>query len=161
MDFKMIDVDLKLSPHFRLGEFLWQGTQMPQESKRFFTEAILNDKLDELKYLAEQMESVRELLGNKPIKVHCALRPYEWEIYRKRNGKSQHITGNAVDFSCPSYGTPLDIAKFLSKNKDRLKYDQLIFEHGWIHISFVKDRARKNDLTLDLKTMGYLPGIAG
>jgi hypothetical protein len=156
-----MDINQKLSPHFTLLEFTYGGTQMPQESKRFFTEAILNDKLDELKYLAEQMENVRELLGGKPIKVHCALRPYEWEIYRKRNGKSQHITGNAVDFSCPSYGSVLEIARFLSKNKEKLKYDQLIYEHSWIHISFVKDKARKNDLTLNLKTMGYLPGIVG
>lgn len=155
----MIDINLKLSEHFRLGEFLWQGTQMPQESKRFFTDKIVDDKLDSLKYLATQMEKVRELLGKKPIVVHCALRPYEWEIYRGRSGTSQHITANAVDFSCPVYGTPLDICKLISKNKNLLNYDQLIYEHGWVHISFRKDRARKQDLTLNLKTMGYDNGI--
>jgi hypothetical protein len=156
-----MDIYQKLSPHFSLYEFTWGGTQMPQESKRFFSDEIITEKIEAMKYLAEQMEKVRELLGNFPIKIHCALRPYKWELYRKRSGTSQHITGNAVDFSCPSFGTPLEIAKFLSKHKEKLNYDQLIFEHGWIHISFVNGRARKNDLTLNLKTMGYDQGIRG
>ena len=101
-----IDYNQKLSEHFSLLEFLWQGTQMPPESKRFFTDKLVEGVLDKMKYTASRMEVVRQLLGGNSITVHCGFRPYEWEIYRKRSGKSQHIKGNAVDFSCPKWGTP-------------------------------------------------------
>lgn len=154
-----MDINQKLTPNFSLYEFTYGGTQMKGTNcKRFFTDEIIYDKLGDLKYLAEQMEKVRILLGNNPINVHCALRPYDWEIYRGRNGKSQHITGNAIDFSCPGFGSCYEIALKLSENKDELNYDQLIFEYSWIHIAFRKDRARKQDLTLAFN-QGYKNGI--
>jgi len=156
-----MDMKQQLSEHFSLLEFTYGGSQMPQESKRFFTDDVIKDALDNLIYTAKQMELVRVLLGNTPIKVHCALRPYKWEIYRRRSGTSKHISGCAVDFSSPLIGTPLEIARLLSKHKDKINYDQLIFEHGWVHISFIPGGvgARKQDLTLNLKTMGYDIGI--
>jgi zinc D-Ala-D-Ala carboxypeptidase len=154
-----MDINQKLSEHFTLLEFTYGGTQMPPTSKRFYTEEIILEKLSIMKFTATQLEKVRELLGNMPLKIHCGLRPYEWELYRKRSGKSQHVKGNAIDFSCPTYGDAYSICQLISKNKATLKYDQLIHEHQWIHLSFVSVGPRMQDLTLNLKNNGYDKGI--
>ena len=155
----VIDLKQKLSPNFTLGEFTIGGSAMPPESKRFFTEEDIIKLLPKMKITAEGMERVRTLLKNPPIKVHCRYRPKEWELYRKRSGKSQHTVGNAVDFSCASFGIPFEVAKFISIHKKEIQYDQLIQEYQWVHISFVEKNPRMNDLTLNLKTKGYDYGI--
>ena len=48
---------------------------------------------------------------------------------------SAHRTGHAVDFVCPEFGTPAQVAAHLAKHLP--KFDQLIEEFGgWVHIGF-------------------------
>ncbi len=47
---------------------------------------------------------------------------------------SAHVTGNAADFICPAFGVPLDIVKKIAASG--VKFDQLIQEGTWVHISF-------------------------
>jgi hypothetical protein len=47
---------------------------------------------------------------------------------------SAHLSGYAVDFVCPDFGTPQKIAKHLADNLE--SFDQIIFEGTWVHISF-------------------------
>jgi hypothetical protein len=54
-----------------------------------------------------------------------------WAMYFNRKG---HPRGYAVDFVCPQFGTPLDIVHAIQKSG--IKFDQLIQEGGWVHISF-------------------------
>lgn len=154
-----IDFTQKLSEHFSLGEFTINGSAMPPEARKFFKDEDIIRLLPMMKVTAEGLEKVRTLLKNSPIKVHCGYRPKTWELYRKRSGKSQHTVGNAVDFSCASFGIPFEVAKFISIYKKEIQYDQLIHEYQWVHISFVEKNPRMNDLTLNLKTQGYDYGI--
>ena len=88
-------------------------------------------------HTAQRMEIVRALLGNNPIKVNSW---YRSKLLNKRVGgskRSQHLAGEAVDFTCESFGTPYEICQKLILHKQKLWIDQLIYEGSWVHISFV------------------------
>lgn len=116
-------------------------------------------QLEAMKYTALKMEAVRQLLDNRPLYITSWFRSYALNLAIRGAQNSQHSKGEAVDFSCPGFGSPKQIAKELQKNKELLGYDQLILEPTWVHISFVSTRPpRKNDLTCT-KPGHYIPGI--
>lgn len=67
---------------------------------------------------------------------------------------SDHRKGDAIDFSCPQFGSPFSVAQAIQASD--IKYDQLIQEGTWVHISF-GPRMRQEDLTK--VRGGYEPGI--
>lgn len=105
--------------------------------------------LESLKYTAKQMELVRALLA-KPIKVTSA---YRSPAVNKAVGgatSSQHLLGQAVDFTCTSFGTPRDIV--LAILASGTVFDQLICEYNsWVHISFKETNNRKQALVIDAR----------
>lgn len=114
--------------------------------------------LPKLQYTALQMDKVRKLL-NRPVVVSSWYRSSEVnKAVGSKSTKSQHISGEAVDFICPSYGSPRDVAKLLEANLALLKFDQLIYEFTWVHISFSL-HPRGQALTLDSKTGTVQKGI--
>lgn len=75
---------------------------------------------------------------------------------------SQHVTGDAIDWRCPSFGTPYEVCKFLEHEMGKgLPIDQLIQEFGWVHTGFPlnEDNSRQQLLTLNRNTGGYRTGI--
>lgn len=111
--------------------------------------------LQNLMVTANAMLKVRSLLGNKPIIVSSGYRSPA--VNAKVGGKnnSAHTLGWAVDFTCPGFGTPLEVAKAIAASD--LKYDQLIHEYDvWVHISF-DPRLRQQDLTIN--SSGTKPGL--
>jgi hypothetical protein len=54
-----------------------------------------------------------------------------WTMYFNHKG---HPKGYAVDFVCPQFGSPLEIVHAIQKSA--IKFDQLIQEGDWVHISF-------------------------
>lgn len=85
---------------------------------------------------AVRMEKVRIALGNKPISVSSWIRCLELNRALGSSDTSEHIRGDAIDFICPSFGSPLDICRELLKWKPLLGWNQLILEHTWVHISW-------------------------
>lgn len=83
----------------------------------------------------EGCHRIIEVLG-RPIRVHSGYRspPVNKAVGGAQN--SQHVKGEAVDFSCPSFGTPQQIFDELKFHVERLGIDQLILEPGWVHVSF-------------------------
>ena len=79
------------------------------------------------------LERVRKLL-NAPISVDSGYRCPELNTAIGGSATSAHMTGFAVDFVCPQFGTPLDVARAI-RDSD-LQFDQLIYEGAWVHISF-------------------------
>jgi len=69
-----------------------------------------------------------------------------------------HIQGYAVDFTCPGFGTPKEVAKKIAESD--IKYDQLIYEGTWIHLS-VDPRNRRDLLTAHFRggKVTYTKGI--
>jgi zinc D-Ala-D-Ala carboxypeptidase len=107
------------------------------------------------------MERVRACLENSPITVSSWYRCFELNKAVGSSNTSQHPKGEAVDFISPSYGSPLKIVRKLAENQILLRFDQLILEHTWVHISFQSNpdvKPRGQVLTL-LHNKSYAQGI--
>jgi len=99
---------------------------------------------------AHHMLAVRKLLGNRPIIVSSGYRSPELnKLIPGSSDTSAHTKGYAVDFTCPGFGTPLEICKAIAAS-DVMEYvDQLIHEYEkWVHISW-DPRNRKQLLTIN------------
>lgn len=79
------------------------------------------------------MDKVRALLGF-PVHVDSWLRV---PLLNEAVGgaiDSAHISGFAIDFICPQFGTPQQIAQAIISSD--IQFDMLILEGNWCHISF-------------------------
>ena len=118
-----------LSEHFSLDEFT-----ASQEATRHSINNKPSEKVVEnLRMLAALLEQVRELLGGGAIRISSGFRSLMLNRHIKSSDTSAHIRGWAADFTCPSFGTPIAVAKKIAESN--LKFDQLIFEGTWVHIS--------------------------
>lgn len=144
-----------LSEHFSLIEF----THSQTARRKGINNSPPPPVLVRLRNTARMMEKVRAILGDQPIMVSSAYRSPELNVAVGGSKTSDHVTGNAIDFVCPRFGTPYEVCVELAKHKETLGYDQLIHEYGdWVHISF-GPRARRQDLTIRSAKEGYLRGI--
>ena len=126
-----------LSEHFSLDEFT-----ASQEATRHSINNTPSEKvMENLRMLAALLEQVRELLGGHSIHISSGYRSLMLNRHIGSSDTSAHIRGWAADFTCPSFGTPIAVAKKIAESN--LKFDQLIYEgvsqskpEGvWIHIS--------------------------
>jgi hypothetical protein len=137
---------LQLTPHFSLAELTVTNQKIDNTPSK--------EVIEVLRTTAFYMEKVRELLGNVAITINSGYRSPDVNRQVGGTSNSSHTYGYAVDFT--AYGhTPLTIANILSKSN--LKFDQLIYEKTWVHISF-DPRMRGNILTLKGKGK-YVKGI--
>ena len=137
---------MQLTPHFSLAELTVTNQKIDNTPSK--------EVIEVLRTTAFYMEKVRELLGNVAITVNSGYRSPDVNRQVGGTSNSSHTYGYAVDFT--AYGhTPLTIANILSKSN--LKFDQLIYEKTWVHISF--DPRMRGEL-LTLKGKGkYVKGI--
>lgn len=147
----------QLSEHFTLAE-----ATLSQEAAR---KGIDNSNpapeiITNASKTAVRLEKVRAFLGF-PISVNSWIRCLELNRALDSKDTSQHISGEAVDFICPGFGTPTDICKFLVKNKDIIRWDQLILEHTWVHISWnsVPGSVQRGEVLSLLQGGGYATGL--
>jgi uncharacterized protein YcbK (DUF882 family) len=99
---------------------------------------------------AEVMEKVRTILGDKPILVSSGYRSPQVNAAVGGSKSSAHMSGLAVDFSCPGFGTPLQICKKLHPHMRELGIDQLIHEYdSWVHLGLSAGDPRHMALTID------------
>lgn len=132
-----------LSPNFTLDEL----TNSQTAARLGIDNTPDEMTLEVLKATCYGLEAVRKLLGDKAILISSGYRSAE--LNRLVNGQpgSQHLLGQAVDFTCPTYGTPAQIVSAI-KGSD-IPYDQVILEYGrWVHISF-SPRNRRMALVID------------
>lgn len=134
-----------LSKHFTLEELTLSQTA----SRMGILNEVTPTVLDNLTYLAQHLESIRTLLGT-PIIISSGYRSPKVNAAVGGSKNSQHISGEAADFTSPVFGTPKQIvSKILSSG---IEYDQVIQEFdSWVHISFRKSAMRKQALVIDSK----------
>lgn len=121
----------RLSAHFTLAELTFSATAARRGIPNDAPPAIV----DQLILTADRMEKVRSLLGDKPIRVLSGYRSEAVNTAVGGSRTSAHRTGHAVDFVCPDFGPPAQVAAHLAKHLTG--YDQLIEEFGgWVHIGF-------------------------
>jgi zinc D-Ala-D-Ala carboxypeptidase len=123
---------MKLSPHFSLAEFVFSSTALAEK----IDNTPPTEVIERLKLTAVGLERIRSALGDRSIKITSGYRSPE--LNQKIGGvkTSQHLRGEAVDFVCPSFGTPKEIVFALSEAVVELQIDQIIHEGTWVHVSF-------------------------
>jgi len=142
-------VTTRLTPNFTYEEAIHSQAAVRLGLENTPDKVILNNILE----TARRMERVRELLANRAILVSSWYRSSEVNRTVGGSRTSSHITGEAVDFICPSFGSPYQICLQLQKHKKELWYDQLIFEGTWVHISFCVAVPTRNPRHDDLTFM--------
>lgn len=144
-----------LSEHFSLDEFT-----ASQEATRHSINNTPSEKVVEnIRMLAALLEQVRELLGGHSIRISSGYRSLMLNRHIGSSDTSAHIRGWAADFTCPSFGSPIAVAKKIAESN--LKFDQLIYEGTWVHIS-CNPQNRRQLLTARFKDghTYYTTGIA-
>lgn len=88
-----------------------------------------------------QMNVVRGIILKAPVLVHSMYRCLSVNAMLGSKNTSQHTKGEAIDFTCPAFGSVMDIVKELAASS--IQFDQLIQEcaasptGGWVHASFI------------------------
>ncbi len=116
-----------LSEHFSLEE-------LTITSHRNLDNTPGPELIEHLKVIAALLEVVRhDVLGDKPIHVNSGYRSVAVNAAVGGSATSDHPNGWCADFISPAFGTPLDICRAIVAHG--LKFDQLIEEGTWVHIS--------------------------
>ncbi|MEH6677509.1 D-Ala-D-Ala carboxypeptidase family metallohydrolase [Phenylobacterium sp.] len=139
-----------LSAHFSLEEMI--ATQ-----QRGLDNRPAPAVLKRLKATARVLEEVRVLLGDAPMLITSGYRSPA--VNRAVGGSmtSAHMRGEAADFICPRFGSPLTVCRAIAESD--LAFDQLIEEAGaWIHLG-LGGRWRREVLTWR-PGGGYVRGLS-
>lgn len=144
------------------SRFSWDEVEHSQTAERLgIDNTVPNELVAAIENTAVNLEFVRTLLAN-PVLVDSWFRCTKLQqLPEFINPTSQHPRGEAVDFKCPKFGTPVEICKLLLMHTDIIRFDQLILEHSWVHISFASGPGavqRKQVLSL-LNNKKYATGL--
>ena len=148
----MLD-DFKLTPHFRLREFI--ASDVARE--RGIDNRASPEIVERLRYLASHLEDVRAVLG-VPLQISSGYRCPALNRAVGGSVRSDHMQGLAADFVAPAFGDCRAVCKAIAASA--IPYKQLIYEYRWVHISFPRpgEPAKRELLTL-LKGGGYRVGV--
>lgn len=150
-------LDERITADFALSEFIVSDTatrlgidNMPGAQ----IEATLRN------VLIPAMQQIRDLLC-VPVLIKSGYRCAALNVAVRGASASQHCTGHAADFVAPAFGSPRKVCAFLVDRMAVLRFDQLIQEGGWAHISFAP-RPRNQVLTAHFTPAGvsYTQGLA-
>ncbi len=120
---------MNLTPHFTLEEL----TASEAADRNGWDNTPNEQELANLKRLADFLEQVKVVVGNKPIMVNSAFRSKLVNDSVGSKDTSQHRIGCAADIRVPGM-TPDEVVKSVIANK--IGYDQVIREFDrWTHIS--------------------------
>ncbi len=146
---------MQLSTNFKLNEFTTSQTA----TRKGIDNTAPAPIIERLRMLANTLEQVRTLLGNHSIRISSGYRCIALNRSIGSGDTSAHVQGYAVDFTCPGFGTPKEVANKIAQSD--IKFDQLIYEGTWIHLS-VDPRNRRDVLTATFKggKATYSKGIA-
>lgn len=138
---------MKLSTHFDLSEFTLSQTA----ARQGIDNTPPADVIESLKRTAQGLEGIRILLG-VPVIVSSGYRSPRLNAAVGGSKGSQHMTGEAADFTAPGFGAPRHVMDRIIDVG--LEFDQCILEFatagaGWVHISFAAAGNRRQALVID------------
>lgn len=141
---------------FTLGEFIVSDTAARLDidnAPPAQVEATLRN------VLIPAMQCVRDLLA-VPVIIKSGFRCLALNRALRSADSSQHVNGHAADFIAPAFGSPRKVAELLVAQMARVRFDQLILEGGWVHVSFAP-RPRNQVLTAHFRGGGvsYTQGL--
>lgn len=126
----------KISEHFTLYEVCYSYTALKNNIDNIPTPQII---LNATKLASMVLEPIRKHF-NKPLTINCL---YRSPILNTKVGgavNSQHRFGQAADF----YIEGVKIEDIFQWCKANLKFDQLIQEGTWIHISYAQKNRQQS-----------------
>ncbi len=131
---KQIDMNQRLSAHFTLREMCQSGTAMKRGIKNIPTEPVVR----RLRLLCQNvLEPLRLRFG--VIRITSGYRCEQLNAAVGGSPHSQHLLGEAADIHIASMEVGRKMYEYI---RDRLDYDQLLFEHRmsngacWLHVSY-------------------------
>ena len=134
---------MNLTEHFTLEE-------LTVTSHREFDNTPNDAEITNLTRLAEFLEQVKIVLGNKPVMINSAFRSKQVNDSVGSKDTSQHRVGCAADIRVPGM-TPNQVIQTIMQSD--IQYDQIIREFdSWTHISIpntVSGVPRKQALIID------------
>lgn len=134
---------MRLTPHFTLAEMVVSQTA----ARRGIDNTPPPEVIEALRRTALGLEAVRIRLA-APIIISSGYRSPELNAAVGGSPRSQHMSGEAVDFTCPGFGPPRQVVDALADSG--IEFDQLIVEFdAWVHVSFVRQGARRHVLQID------------
>jgi hypothetical protein len=146
----------QLTPHFTLEELTHTDHRSLDNTPTENEKCIINGKevtvnaVANLPRLADFLEQVKALLGNKPIMINSAFRSEAVNNAVGSSNKSDHRRGCAADIRVPGM-TPDEVTKAII-NSD-LPYQQVIREFDrWTHVAITtndSDIPKKSKLIID------------
>ena len=144
---------MTLTEHFTLAELVHSSTAIRLGIDNTPPEEIIAN----LRILAQGLERIRAVLGH-PMHIDSGYRCDVLNAAVKGSKNSAHMQGYAADFTCPAFGTPLEIVKVIIGSG--IKFDQCIQEGTWVHISF-DPRIRGEVLTAHFRNgeVNYTQGV--
>jgi hypothetical protein len=143
---------MQLSPNFSLSDLVYSETA----DERGIDNTPPPELVENLKRLATGLEAVRALLG-APLEISSGYRCAALNLAVGGSSTSQHMQGLAVDFACPGFGSPFEVARAIQQSD--VEFDQCILEYGrWVHLSF-GDAPRRRMLTIYDEEKGYVAGL--
>ena len=140
-----------MTPHFTLAE-------LTRTDHRTLDNTPDADALANLQRLAEFLEQVREVLGDKMVMITSGYRSAAVNAACGSRETSQHRVGCAADVRVPGM-TPDAVVRAVRASG--LAYDQLIKEFdAWTHISIpnLPAKPRKMALIIDKQGTRLFPG---
>jgi hypothetical protein len=137
---------MQLSPNFSLKEL----TASETADRHGLDNTPTDEIIENLKHLAGVLQEVRAILGNKPITVSSGYRSPTVNEKLGSKPTSDHCKGLAVDFICPSFGTPDEVVRQIMASD--IPYKQVIREFDrWVHlaVSAPGEEPRRQALIID------------
>jgi uncharacterized protein YcbK (DUF882 family) len=125
---------MMLSKYFALDEMIASQTA----TRRHIDNTPNSEQLQNLKETCMQADKVRAFLGG-PMFISSGFRSAKLNAAIGGARTSSHLRGEALDFTCPSFGTPKEV--FVALSNSGILFDQLILEYpestgAWVHIGF-------------------------
>lgn len=143
---------MNLSAHFTLAEFTHS-----QIAARMGLDNMPGTKeIAAMQRVAVALELIRKVIGAMPIIVTSGYRSPAVNAAAYGSADSAHMRGAAVDFIIPSFGTPFQVCQSIISMG--LPFDQLIYEHTWVHLA-IEPPTRRQVLTKKRGAPGYLSGL--
>ena len=149
------DLSHSLPPHFTLAQLTHSDTALEHDIANTPSSA----HLENLRRLAQALEEIQQLLQH-PLTISSVYRCPELNRLVGGVPTSRHALGLAADFSCPAFGSPLDIARAIAASP--IHFDQIIHEYGrWVHFGLATpgEAERRQLLTIRSAAEGYLDGL--
>lgn len=146
--------NIKLTDHFTLDEAIRSDTAVKNHILNY---PDTDSDTATIARTAMKMEEVRAQLSGNPIIISSWYRNAQLNKLVGGVPSSQHQLGEAVDFTCPKFGSHVAVANYLRSCMVPLGIDQLILEPTWVHVSFktarpsTGSRVPRNQF-LDLRT---------